>query len=279
MLPFNPFLDPQHEGFSWPGGKPAALLVHGFPGSPAEMRPLGQALHEKGWTVRGVLLPGFGAQIESLPERTFEEWRAAVRQALDELRADHSPLLVGGVSMGAALSLSVTSDSSVDGLILLSPFWKLPWALWSTLPVVRKLIPRIRPFHIWRPDFSDPNFRQGLGTFLPGMDIDDPAVRQAIREFALPTALFDEIRRTGLAGGQAAQDITCPALIVQGLQDPLALPRMTRRLAARFAGPTQYIEVQAEHNLPDATQPAWPEIRAAAAAFADRIARSDKNQI
>ncbi len=52
MLPFNPFNGPEHADFTIPGGDPAALLVHGFPGTPAEMRPLAEALNERGWTAR-----------------------------------------------------------------------------------------------------------------------------------------------------------------------------------------------------------------------------------
>ncbi len=54
------FQGEEHQPFHWVAGPPAALLVHGFPGTPAELRPLGQALYEAGWTVSAPLLPGFG---------------------------------------------------------------------------------------------------------------------------------------------------------------------------------------------------------------------------
>ena len=59
---------PEHETFTLPGGRPAALLLHGFLGTPAEMRGLGEALHEQGWTVYAPLLPGFGSDIETLTD-------------------------------------------------------------------------------------------------------------------------------------------------------------------------------------------------------------------
>ena len=65
----KPFQGDEHQPFHWNGGQPAALLVHGFPGTPAEMRPLGTALHQAGWTVYGPLLPGFGPDIVTLFER------------------------------------------------------------------------------------------------------------------------------------------------------------------------------------------------------------------
>ena len=65
MVELRAYQGPEHEPFFWEAGEPAALLVHGFPGTPAEMRPLGEVLHEAGWTVHGVLLPGFGPQIQT----------------------------------------------------------------------------------------------------------------------------------------------------------------------------------------------------------------------
>ena len=42
MLPFTPFTAPEHQDFTLPGGRPAVLLVHGYPGTPHEMH----AAHE-----------------------------------------------------------------------------------------------------------------------------------------------------------------------------------------------------------------------------------------
>ncbi len=64
------FQGEQHADFLIERGEPAALLIHGFPGTPAEMLPLAPILNSAGWTTRGLLLPGFGAQIDSLFQRT-----------------------------------------------------------------------------------------------------------------------------------------------------------------------------------------------------------------
>ncbi len=54
------------------------LLVHGFTGSPASMRPWGEFLHSKGYTVRVPLLPGHGTQPEDLNKVKWQEWPAKV---------------------------------------------------------------------------------------------------------------------------------------------------------------------------------------------------------
>src|ERR1043166_6591319 len=89
ILP-KPFDASEHRSFLCKKSDSAALLVHGFPGSPAEMRPLGTVLRNTGWTVHGLMLPGLGADIESLDKRTAIDWSAAVENAVEELKRHHS---------------------------------------------------------------------------------------------------------------------------------------------------------------------------------------------
>ena len=46
------------EAYYFPGNEVGIILVHGFTGSPAELKELGEELHKEGYTVQGVLLPG-----------------------------------------------------------------------------------------------------------------------------------------------------------------------------------------------------------------------------
>ena len=49
------------EGYFWPGTSgTGVLLIHGFTGTPAELRELGEILHKRGHTVQGLLLSGHG---------------------------------------------------------------------------------------------------------------------------------------------------------------------------------------------------------------------------
>jgi len=41
LLPYN---TPEHQPFTLGDGSAVALLIHGFPGTPAEVRPLAEAL-------------------------------------------------------------------------------------------------------------------------------------------------------------------------------------------------------------------------------------------
>jgi carboxylesterase len=279
MLPFTPFTAPEHQDFllnpsttlSGTGRRPAALFIHGFPGTPLEMRPLADALNERGWTCRGILLPGFGTQIETLPRRAWTEWLDAVMDALTAMKRDHAPILLVGHSMGGSVAISAAARFPVDGLVLLAPYWRNRGLLWTLMPVLKYLVPRVKPFKIMGAKMDDPRLRKEIEDFLPELDLDDSQTQQAMRDFVVPLSMFDELRKVGAAGYRSAPGVTCPTLVVQGTDDTTIRPEDTRRLADRFAGPVARIEVRAEHELPFAASPVFPQVREAVLAFASQM--------
>ena len=147
-----------------------------------------------------------------------------------------------------------------DALILLSPFTGLQSRLWQWVPRLGRLIPRVRPFRLFKPDFSDPCFRKGMEGFLPDVDWDDPEVQAALRDFSVPLAMVNEVRKAGNAAKQAAAHAAMPALILQGKDDPIVRPAETRQLLSRYAGPHCYSELDGAHDLPDPEGAAWPQV-------------------
>lgn len=280
MLPstLNLFQDEQHQPFLWQGGRPAVLLVHGFPGTPAEIRPLAEVFREAGWTAQGILLPGFGPQIETLPERRYTEWVEAVCEALRTLQQEHHPTLLAGFSMGGAVGLLAAVRQPPDALILLAPYWQttlpglpggagLQQTLW---PLLRGMLGKVRPFS--KIDFSDPRVRQGVAEFAPGLDLDNPQIQTAIRNFSVPINLFDQLQAVGRSAYQAAPQVTCPTLIVQGRRDEVVKPALTRKLARRLPALAGYHEVDSTHELLNPNGPAWGAVRSAVLAFAQKVA-------
>lgn len=265
------FQGPEHQSYLLPGGEPAALLLHGFPGTPAETRPLGEALQAAGWTVQGLLLPGFGPEIDRLGEYRYGDWVQATVQALRSLQAHHRPTLLAGFSMGAAVATVAAADAQPDGLALLAPFSGAVGPIGAAMPVLRRLAPTIKPFRLFRPDFSNPQVRKGLATFLPGVDLEDPAVQRSLLEMTIPLSIVDEVRLAGAASRQAAGSVRSAALIVQGENDRVVLPRTSRQFVYAFQPPARYVEAAAEHDLLDANGPAWPQIREAVVGFAGQL--------
>jgi len=195
------------------------------------------------------------------------DWRQAIVKAVQGLKRTHRPLVILGFSMAAALALSTAPSLQPDALILLSPFTGLQSRLWQWVPRLGRLIPRVRPFRLFKPDFSDPRFRKGMEGFLPDVDWDDPEVQAALRDFSVPLRMLDEVRKVGNAARQAAAHATMPALILQGKDDPIVRPIQTRQLLSRYAGPHCYIELDGAHDLPDPEGTAWPEVTSAIRRF------------
>jgi len=268
----NAFSGQQFQSFSHRGSTGLGwVLIHGFPGTPFEMRPTADALAALGHGVEGVLLPGFGSQIDSINAYGMDDWLIHCRAAIRRLRADHSSVGIVGLSMGGALATVLAAEKPADALILLAPFWQLDHVLWKALPLLHRVIPQFQPFRLFKPDWNDPGFRASVKNFLPDADFDDPATRTAITDFRVPVRLFNEIRRAGVAGAAAAPRVTCPTLIIQGQQDELVRPETTRELLNLFRNRPTYLELPSTHTITDSTTPGWHAVQQEIVQFASRI--------
>jgi carboxylesterase len=267
------FTGEEHQPFLWPGGRPAALLLHGFPGTPAEVRPLAEVLHQAGWTAQGLLLPGFGPDIPTLFERDYREWNDAAAAALADLQNRHRPVILAGFSMGAAVALNVAAERPPDGLVLVSPFWRLgtrtQYIIWQGL---KHIFRHFQPFR--KADFSDPQMQAGFANFGGELDLSNPEVQEALRELRVPARLLDQVFATGRSAKEAAGQVSIPTLIFQGMHDDLVRPALTRQLLQTIPGPLAYEELAAGHHLLDPATDSWPQVTGRVLAFAGRIVES-----
>ncbi len=115
---------PGCEPFSFTGGPVGVLMVHGFTGSPASMRRIGEGLASEGLSVEGIRLPGHGTDVEDLRSRRWTEWVDAAGAGLDALRERCRTIVTFGQSMGASvvLSLAASRPHEVDGIALTNPY-------------------------------------------------------------------------------------------------------------------------------------------------------------
>jgi carboxylesterase len=108
--------------FTLKGGPVGLLLVHGFTGSPGEVRPVAEELHRRGLTVHAPLLPGHGTMPEDLNTRHWEDLADAVETAYESLRAECRVAFLAGLSMGSLLSLHFAAHHpGLPGVITCSP--------------------------------------------------------------------------------------------------------------------------------------------------------------
>ena len=103
--------------------KIGVLLVHGFTGSPASMRPWAEYLNQRGYTVTVPLLPGHGTRPEDLNLVKWQEWPAKVENDLNALLQSCEKVFICGLSMGGGTTLNVATRYSkqLAGIILVNP--------------------------------------------------------------------------------------------------------------------------------------------------------------
>jgi carboxylesterase len=98
-------------------------MVHGFTGSPKEMRMMGEALHQRGLTVLGVRLTGHATRPEDMARTHWEDWLASVEDGIDLLSGSCDHLYYAGLSLGSVLSLIAAARIPPTGVIAMStPF-------------------------------------------------------------------------------------------------------------------------------------------------------------
>lgn len=96
------------------GGRAGVLLIHGLTGTPSEMQILGKGLNKAGFTVYGMQLAGHCGDKDDLLETGWRDWYDSVNRAADRLLKHVDTLFVGGLSMGAVLSLKLAADRPQD---------------------------------------------------------------------------------------------------------------------------------------------------------------------
>ena len=224
----NFYSAPEHQPFSLGEGKRRALLVHGFPGTPAELRPLASFLAETGWQVRVPLLPGFGSDIEALGRKRWQDWTRAVESEFEKLALGAERTLLLGFSMGGAVALVTATNIKPDTLVLLAPFWRFDdWRV-NLLPVFKHVVRQVKPFE--NADFGNPQTRETFKEIVPDADLSDPETQARLKKsVTLPTEAIDQLRQLGRRAYALAPRVSAPCLVIQGEGDTTVRPEHTRK--------------------------------------------------
>jgi carboxylesterase len=106
-------------------GDVGVVCVHGFTGTPYEVRYLGERLRTAGHTVLGLRLPGHGTSISDLDATRWQDWADAVEHAFDTLRLRCPRVAMVGQSLGGLLSLHLAARRPEVAAVatLAAPLW------------------------------------------------------------------------------------------------------------------------------------------------------------
>jgi carboxylesterase len=106
--------------------KPACLLIHGFTGTPKEMRWMGEYLKQYGYTCLAIRLAGHATNPEDMIHSNWTDWTASVEDGYHLLRGVADDIFLVGLSMGGVLSLLMSTCLATRGVVAMSTLYKLP---------------------------------------------------------------------------------------------------------------------------------------------------------
>lgn len=221
------------------------LILHGFTGSPAEMRPLGLALHRAGFSVDGPLQPRHGDLPARLRGARYREWIDAALDGLERLAAcEH--LFLAGLSMGGLVSLYLAALSAgadegfpsarlkllenLRGIIVMAAPARVNDPRTRIVRFAKYVIPYFTP----KIDFDNPKTQAWLREQAPPgarIDFADPAERKRLGEAArIPLDAIDQLIRLNDRVVRLLPSVTAPALFMQGRLDKTVTPDSAERL-------------------------------------------------
>ncbi len=190
--------------FSLGAGSRGCLLLHGFAGTPPEVRGLGEYLAARGYAVMAPLLPGHGETPEAMSRTRWTDWARAAQEALDQLKRDCAAVFVGGQSMGGSLALHLAANNpGVRGIITLgamgSPVFFRDWRL--------RFIRGLKYLVRWHVPPAD-------------CDLGDPSALLSLHSYARrPTVCIESLLQFLRRLDRELPQIQTPALILHGRHD------------------------------------------------------------
>jgi carboxylesterase len=208
------------------------LLVHGFTGSPASMRPWAEYLNQRGYTVKVPLLPGHGTTPHDLNLVKWQEWPAKVESDLQELLRTCRKVFICGLSMGGGTTLNIATRYSKElaGIILVNPMIHVKF-------VPHQLAWAISRFQKMRDSVGDDIKRPGITEY--GYD-------------ALPAVGVYELLKMLHYTRKRLHDVTAPMLLFHSVDDH-TLPVTNTEIVMKGVGSRQKQRIELVNSYHVAT--------------------------
>lgn len=248
-------LIPTAEPFFFPGDETGCLLIHGFTGTPKEMRWMGEYLAQAGHTVLGIRLAGHATRMEDMRRARWQDWLSSVEDGYFLLRNATKRIFLMGLSMGGVLSLLFAAQQPVAGVVAMSTPYELPedprlrfvkWLHW-VYPSVPK----------GTPDWHDPE-----------------AAKDHVHYPAYPTRAIAELRDLLTEMRASLAQVRTPVLLIHSRQDRAVRPENVTRIYEKLGSQDKEIFWLEQSGHVITREPERLKVFAAALQFIHRIAQS-----
>ena len=230
------------EPFFFPGkaGKTGCLLIHGFTGTPKEMRWMGEYLSAQGYPALGVRLSGHATRPEDMTRSRYTDWLASVEDGYALLRAFTDRVILIGLSMGGVLALLSSTRLDVRAAVGISTPYQLPQD--PRLKFVNQL-------SWFRPFIPKSNLPPGSGWF------DKEAWKDHISYPENPMRSIGELERLLKEMRRALPLVRVPVLLIHSKDDGYVLPENADKVFAAL-GTTDKHKIYVTHSGHVATRDA-----------------------
>lgn len=232
------------------GGEHAVLLLHGLQSSPAELQPIAKRLHQAGYTVHVPHIRGYGFFPGDTPRSVthWQEWHAQAIKEFIQLKQSHTTVSVGGLCIGATLSLSIAAElgDKVTALTLLASTlwydgWSIPW--YRFLRYIGYYSP-FRYIYTYRErepfGLKNEQLRKWIAREMSHKD------SSIVGASKLNLPAIQEAERMIKSVKQTLHRISAPAIIIHAEEDDVASPRNARYIAEHIG--SKQVESVMLHN-------------------------------
>lgn len=180
------------------------LLLHGFTGTPADMRPLAEYLNKngEGFPVCAILFPGHGTKVEDMLPCNWKDWVIYATGEFKKLQALYSKVSVIGLSMGGDVALCIASRLKVNRIVTIST----PIIIRNKLNHIAEFLSIFRKYINWwnyKPLEGEAHFDYETG--YKGM----------------PMRSIAQLRKLAIAARNRLPRVRQPILVIQSLKDKL----------------------------------------------------------
>ena len=226
------------DALTFEGGEHAVLLLHGLQSSPAELQPLAKRLHQAGYTVHVPHIKGYGFMHGDTPRSVthWQDWHATALNEFRSLKIQYRTVSLGGLCIGATLSLSIASElgDEVSALTLLASTlwydgWSIPWYRFLRYAGYYTPFRYIYSYREREPfGLKNEQLRKWIAremshkdsTIVGASKLNLPAIQEAER-------MVRSVKRS-------LHRVTAPAIIIHALEDDVASPRNAQYIAAHL---------------------------------------------
>ncbi|AZD50413.1 alpha/beta hydrolase [Pseudomonas chlororaphis] len=227
-------------GFILGNGEVAVLLIHGLTGTPTELRRVAVGLAQAGCTVYVPTLAGHCGNNADLQATGWQDWYEGVRRTFVGIRQRHRQVFVGGLSMGAVMSMYLASEhpGQVSGLLMYSTTLKYDgWSI-NKLAFLTPLLMKI-PFGVHICSFEE----------KPPYGIKNKRLRAVVERqmkagesssaglLTMEGVTVRELHRMNAVVKKRMPSITTPALVLHSIEDDITSRWNADYVERKLGGP------------------------------------------